>query len=303
MEFPADVHTITCGRCGAPTRIDPERTTAPTAENPSGYAYTMCAAGCGWCGVYSFTPTRAQYAAEFGHPAPLTVLLDGDDPTEPVPVEQRFLPPGPWGRDRDHDPIDIPAAVWDEPCERRLNVPGRFGGQRPVCGGGLVPDPTDTFYFSEHNSTATVSVRCRRGCDSQFLTVTWVLTDEQHLAVFGRPWSEYRPEIDPDDYDDGEAPASVDYAMWRTADRGYYQEFNTLADLIGCQDWDLRAFEPGEFTVRHWPTGGEWDVPAFVADHRDAVDAEYADAEPVASGDYDEDTGEWIDDETAAGEG
>lgn len=292
MEIPDDVHTITCHTCGGPTRIDPARSTAPTEQAPTGSAFLVCSAGDGWFGVFTYGLDREQYVNEFGHHPLATVTFDDDDPSQPMPPEQRVLPPGPWGV-TGVPATEIPDDAWHQRCPNKL---GR--AREHVCGKALIPNPGHVFYYDEFRSVAVLGMACRGGCRYVFERYEWGLTDEQHLQVFGRTLAEYRPKVDPDDYDEGEAPPAVEYGFWRTADRACYQEFPTLDDLIGCQDWDLRAIAPGEYTIRHWPTGGEWDVPAFVADHADAVAAEYADidAELALSGRYDEETGEWIDD-------
>lgn len=276
VAIPADIHEVKCTECGGDTIINPNYSADVREDDGKTHVFLICSdENCVWRGcVYSWLVTEEEYLGLFGHPG---------FGIWPVPPEYRELPPGPWGVFK-VQPSTIPDEAWQITCPN--NVPKFSNG--PICGGYLIPNPGHVFYYTEFSSTVTVGLRCPKCQQIVLETASWSLTPELHLEIFGRPVGEYRPEYDPDDPDDFEAK----YSMWRTADRWGLQHFRSLDDLIGSEDYDLLSIGPGEWTVRHWETGGEWDMPEFVAEYRERIKATYEDQQEGWGDEDDDDEGE-----------
>lgn len=279
VTVPDEVNEVTCTACGAATVVNANYTAEINPDDGKTNVWLLCSADCGWLGsLFSWTVTRAEYEAIYGH-VPNNLLLPGDERLLPPAPEARILPPGPWGYFK-VQPSPIPDEAWELPCPNEVGPWGR----KQKCGAILIPDPADgVFYYDEFTSTATLGFRCDV-CQKPVLEhLSWPLTPEQHLAIFGRAVGDYHPEYDPDDPDDFEAV----YSMWRTADRWGLRHFASVEALAATEDVDLLATGPGEFTIKHWPTGAVWDVPDFVAQHHQVVADAYAAYEDDSDGDGD----------------
>jgi hypothetical protein len=275
VTLPDEVNEVTCTACGAATAVNGNHTAEIDADTGKTSVWLLCSADCGWLGcLFSWEVAPAEYEAIYGHPLP---ALAGSEPTPP---ENRELPPGPWGV-FSVEPSPIPDEAWSVTCDNKVGWP-----VRKTCGAYLDPSPTEidgaggVFYYDEFTSTATVGYgRCPCCQQLTLMHCSWPLTPEQHYAIFGRTPDEYAPSYDPDD----EADFEAEYSLWRTEDRWGLTHFRNLEDLAGTEDWDLRSIGPGEFTIKHWPTGAVWDVPDFVAQHEQVV---------AAADEYDEDDGD-----------
>lgn len=265
-DVPAEVAGIVCSQCGAETFINPGYKTEVRDSDGRASVWLLCRNDCGSSGsIFSWQVSRDEYQAIFGD-VPRNLLLPGDARLRPPAPEERVLPPRPWGYSQ-VEPTAIPDEAWELTC---TNTSGRW---HTKCGGILTPDPTRVFYYDEFTSTATLGFRCGACGKPSLERHSWPLSPEQHYAIFGRSLEEYKPELDPDDPDDF-LPA---YSMWQTADRELLTHFRTLDDLAGSEDYDLCAYKPGQFTIRHWPSGTTWDVPDFVAEHAEVIAAHYDD--------------------------
>ena len=301
MDIPAEALQQQCWACHGPVVVPAHL--YPTVDEAQGewVIGTECAAPCRQPatqtrGHYWWPATYDDYQAAYGHPHP-TKILPGDPRLDPIPVADRVLPPGPWGY-LGYQPIPLPDEAWDVHCTHEFGQGGR-GVPRPRCGVAMVPN-VEGFYYDEFTSTARIAHNCP-SCGTMTMTFSWTLPAEVHRELFGRDPGDlspdYRPAVEPIEYDEGYEPAGFEYSMWQNADpAGTVTHFENLAELIEQEDYDLRTIAAGTFTVRHWGTEGQWDMPAFVADHAELIAAEYAemDADYAVSGDYDEDTGEWI---------
>lgn len=265
VPIPAEAHQAACPRCGDPMDVLVDEGLQVDEDDGKAGVLVRCRS-CRMVGGWSWPLSREEYEAHFGRPPAPELLLPGDPRLVPPPPDQRVLPPGPWGATHRENPAPIPDEAWAVPCSNKRG----WGKYAPTCGAMLVPQPDRVFFYDEFASTATVGFRrcdtCRE-CSLEFYT--WPLTPEEHRARFGRAPGDYRPEYDPTDPDDFVA----EYSMWETATRKQLQHFRSLEHLTDDGDYDLRAFEPGEYRIKHWPSGTEWDVPAFVAAHEGAVPA------------------------------
>lgn len=269
---PAEAYEVKCTVCGADAIVNPNYTAEVREEDGKTNVWLICSdEDCTWKGgLFSWQVTREEYKAHFGQ-VPAGVL--------PSAPEERVLPPGPWGYFK-VQPAPIPDEAWEVTCPNNV---GRWPRTRE-CGAYLIPNPADgVFYFDEFTSTASLGFRCEVCRKPVLENMTWSLTPEQHQALFGRAVGEYRPSFDPEDPDDFEAK----YSMWRTEDQGLLMHFRDLDDLIASEDVDLLALGPGDFTIKHWSTGGEWDAPDFVAEYRERITAAYQDVEEGYDGEGD----------------
>lgn len=283
VTVPAEAESRTCPDCGGPTYLNPHFETKVREDNGHAAVSQHCQNGCGWLGaLFSWEVAPAEYEGIYGHPLP---RLAGNEPTPP---EARVLPPGPWGV-FGVEPSPIPDEAWLVTCDNKI---GRW--RRKTCGAYLEPRPTEidgsggVFYYDEFTSTATVGYgRCPRCQQLTLVRYDWPLTPEQHYAIFGRTPDEYAPLApDPDDEDDYE----IEFSMWRTADRGMLMGFPDVNALARSEDVDLRAVGPGEWTIKHWPTGAVWDAPEWVAQHEHVMaDADTYFADDEDNSEYDED--------------
>ncbi|MFC0431048.1 hypothetical protein [Kutzneria buriramensis] len=280
---PAEAGEDRCPQCGAGMCPDPAWPAEVRESDGSASVSLRCSAGCGSPGrLYRWQVSREEYQAIYGE-VPDNLLLPGDDRLLPPPPDARSLPPGPWGYFK-VEPSPIPDEAWEVACTNKV---GRWRTRE--CGAILTPDPKRVFYYDEFTSSATVGFRCPV-CKVSLENFKWPLTLDQHYAIFGRSPDEYVPEYDPTDESDFQAL----YSMWQTKDRGMLTHFATIDELAGGPDLDLRAIGPGEFTIKHWPTGATWDVPDFVAQHEQVIadyDKFYAEPEPEGD-DEDEDEDE-----------
>ncbi|MET0235685.1 MAG: hypothetical protein ABW224_13660 [Kibdelosporangium sp.] len=266
LTLPDEANEVTCTVCGADTIVNPTHTAEVNADNGKTNVWLLCSAECGWRGsLFSWQVTPAEYEAIYAH-VPDNLLLPGDERLLPPPPDARILPPGPWGH-FNVPPSPIPDQAWEIPCPNQV---GRWRRDQR-CGAILIPDPTTVFYYDEFTSTATVGFRCDV-CQTPVLEyLSWPLTPEQHVAIFGRAMGDYHPAYDPDDPDDFQAA----YSMWRTTNRAGLTHFQNAEDLAASEDVNLFSIQPGEFTIKHWPTGAVWDAPDFVAQHQQLIATAY----------------------------
>jgi hypothetical protein len=267
VTLPHEATEVTCSACGARTYVNPDYQSTVDQFSGKTNVWLLCAEECGWTGsLFSWQVTYDEYKRVHGY-VPRDLLLPGDARLIPPAPEQRTLPSGPWGITKVPS-SPIPDEAWSIPCPNQV---GRWPRKRQ-CGGILIPDPADgVFFYTEFTSSVTLGFRCDVCRRPVLEHLTWKLTPEQHYAVFNRTVEDYRPEYDSDDPDDFE----VQYSIWRTADRWGLEHFASLDQLISDESYDLRSIGPGEFTIKHWPSGTVWDVPDFVAQHAQLVSAEY----------------------------
>lgn len=275
MDIPDHLYTQRCPYCSTVLVVDDRRPIEIGAETGRAFASLLCPADCGYLGAgHSWEVTYAEFVEFHGH-APDTLLLAGDPRLTPEPATDRVLDLNRVG------PAEVPADAWSATCENR---PSRWS--KRLCGSPLSLDPTRVI-VDEFTSTASIYYACPL-CEGQpGRTYTLNLTPEQHHTVFGRTPEQYHPstEYGPDDYDDGIVP-DFQYSVWDTGTRANVFHFETLAEITASDDYDWRTMPAGVVTVKHWPTGVEWDGAAFYAAHQDVTDATYDPADLVDPGEY-----------------
>jgi hypothetical protein len=266
MEVPAEVYDVQCPACGAPATPADNPLPIPHPVTAEAIIHLVCSTPCGrWYGAgWTLRATQAEYEAAHG-PAPMTVLLAGDDPNQPLPLSRR--PP---------EAAALPEAAWTQACANTIR--GRHSSGDHPCGAILVPD-LDRLTPDEFRSVIVVRFTCRV-CPGQVWPsppeLDVPLSEEEHLQMFGRTRDAYRPPLpDPADYDEGDVPGPTEYSIWRTADRTGLLDFPTLGELVASEDHDFTAMDEGEYTIKHWPTGTEFDGAEFAVAHAGTIRETY----------------------------